>query len=50
MDHPFLVGFIVLAVVAVIGYGVERFRSWAAPLAALSALALIADALVRALT
>lgn len=48
MDHPFLVGFIVLAVAAAIGYTVEQYV-WAKALAALATVALIAAAYAQLL-
>lgn len=45
MDHPFLVGFVVLGAIWLIGTTVERFHKWAMPAAALAALALIAESL-----
>jgi len=45
MDYPFLVGFIVLGAVWLIGSSVERLHSWARPAAALATIALIAEAI-----
>lgn len=49
MDSPFLVGIAVLVVVAGVGLGVERFRSWAKPAAVLATAALIVAALAQIL-
>ena len=43
MDHPFLVGFLILGAVWMIGTTVERFHSWARPAAALATIAIIAE-------
>lgn len=40
MDSPFLAGFAVLAVVAGIGFAIERWRDWAKGMAALAFIAL----------
>ena len=45
MDYPFLVGFVILGAVWLIGATVERFRTWAMPAAALATIALIAETL-----
>lgn len=41
MDYPFLVGFVVLAIVWAIGAAVERFHVWAKPAAVLATIALL---------
>lgn len=43
MDHPFLIGFLILGAVWLIGATVERFHAWARPAAALATVALIAE-------
>lgn len=47
MDHPFLTGFIILAIVIAIGLAGERWR-WAPAVAVVATVALIAEALLRA--
>lgn len=49
MDSPFLVGFVILAVVAAVGYGVERMHHLAKPAAMLATLALIGAAVAQLL-
>lgn len=45
MDHPFLVGFLVLGAVWLIGSMIERFHKWARPAAVLATVALIVEVL-----
>ena len=45
VDYPFLVGFVVLCAVWLIGRTVERFKAWAQPAAVIATIALIAESL-----
>lgn len=45
MDYPFLVVFLVLGTVWIVGATVERFKKVAMPAAALAAAALIAESI-----
>ena len=45
MDYPFLVGFLILGAVWLVGSTVERFHHWARPAATLATVALIAEAI-----
>lgn len=47
MENPFLVGFILLAFVAGVGYGTERYSAWAKPAAVLATVALTGAALLQ---
>lgn len=45
VDYPFLVGFLVLGTVWLIGTSVERLHKWARPAATLATIALIAESI-----
>lgn len=47
MESPFLVGFLILGVVAAIGFGAERFRAWTMPAAVLATMALVVAAVMK---
>lgn len=46
MDYPFLIGFVVLIVIWMVGASVEKFRSWAKPAAVLGTAAVMVELLV----